>query len=111
MRLLERDDSLLVVIDAQPGFTPADPVVARIAWLTGIASAFGVPVVITEEDPARNGPTAPEILARVPAGTVAHVKPVFGLADVPAILETPKSEDMHEDVENLRVLRGLIAGR
>jgi hypothetical protein len=26
------------------------------------------------------------------------------------ILETPKSEDMHEDVENLRVLRGLIAG-
>jgi deoxyribonuclease-4 len=31
-------------------------------------------------------------------------------ATVPMILETPKSEDMHEDVENLRVLRGLIAG-
>lgn len=30
------------------------------------------------------------------------------LARVPMILETPKSEDMHEDVENLRVLRGLI---
>ncbi|MCX7706991.1 MAG: deoxyribonuclease IV, partial [Anaerolineae bacterium] len=30
------------------------------------------------------------------------------LAHVPMILETPKSEDMHEDVENLRVLRGLI---
>jgi len=29
-------------------------------------------------------------------------------AAVPMILETPKSEDMHEDVENLRVLRGLI---
>ena len=29
-------------------------------------------------------------------------------ADVPKILETPKSEDMHEDVENLRVLRTLI---
>ncbi len=27
---------------------------------------------------------------------------------VPKILETPKSEDMHEDVENLRVLRKLI---
>jgi hypothetical protein len=26
------------------------------------------------------------------------------------ILETPKSEDMHEDVENLRVLRSLISG-
>lgn len=30
------------------------------------------------------------------------------LAAVPMILETPKSEDMHEDVENLAVLRGLI---
>lgn len=29
-------------------------------------------------------------------------------ADTPMILETPKSEDMHEDVENLRVLRGLV---
>lgn len=29
-------------------------------------------------------------------------------AGVPKILETPKSEDMHEDVENLRVLRTLI---
>ena len=28
--------------------------------------------------------------------------------DVPMILETPKSEDMHEDVENLRVLRGVL---
>lgn len=31
-------------------------------------------------------------------------------ADVPKILETPKSEDMHEDVENLALLRGLIQG-
>ena len=29
-------------------------------------------------------------------------------ASVPKILETPKSADMHEDLENLRVLRGLI---
>lgn len=28
---------------------------------------------------------------------------------VPMILETPKSKDMHEDVENLRVLRSLVA--
>jgi deoxyribonuclease-4 len=31
------------------------------------------------------------------------------LQNVPKILETPKSDDMHEDVENLRVLRGLAA--
>jgi deoxyribonuclease IV len=30
--------------------------------------------------------------------------------DVPMILETPKSEDMHEDLENLRVLRELVSG-
>ena len=29
------------------------------------------------------------------------------LVDVPKILETPKSEDMHEDVENMSVLRSL----
>ena len=27
---------------------------------------------------------------------------------IPKILETPKSKDLHEDVENLKVLRGLI---
>ena len=28
--------------------------------------------------------------------------------DLPMVLETPKSDDMHEDVENLRVLRRLM---
>ena len=27
----------------------------------------------------------------------------------PACLETPKSKDLHEDVENLAILRGLVA--
>ncbi len=29
-------------------------------------------------------------------------------ADLPGLLETPKSDDLHEDIENLRVLRSLI---
>jgi len=29
-------------------------------------------------------------------------------ASIPKILETPKSEDLHEDVENIRVLRSLV---
>jgi len=86
VRLLERDDSILIVIDVQPGFGPPDAVVGRIAWLTGVAVALGVPVIVTEEDPARNGPTSPEVLARAPASTKAFVKPVFGLADTPEIL-------------------------
>jgi len=32
------------------------------------------------------------------------------LQNVPMVLETPKSPDMHEDVENLRVLRSLVDG-
>lgn len=30
--------------------------------------------------------------------------------DLPGLLETPKSEDLHEDIENLAALRGLIEG-
>lgn len=32
-------------------------------------------------------------------------------AHIPKILETPKSEDLHEDVENLKVLKSLIENR
>jgi deoxyribonuclease-4 len=30
------------------------------------------------------------------------------LANIPKILETDKSEDLHEDIENMTLLRGLI---
>jgi nicotinamidase-related amidase len=87
-RLLERDASALIVVDAQPGFAEAEGagILARIAWLVGVAGALGVPIVVTEEDPDRNGSTHPDIAARLPAGTTVHVKPIFGLAEVPAIL-------------------------
>ena len=94
--LIERDDSILVVVDAQPGFyaSAADvgdldlpTMVERIAWLTGVAAALGIPVIVTEEDPARNGPTAPVVLDRLPAGSPGpFVKAVFGLAEAPEIL-------------------------
>ena len=29
-------------------------------------------------------------------------------ADLPMLLETPKDDDLHQDVENLALLRGLI---
>jgi nicotinamidase-related amidase len=87
-RLLERDASVLVVVDAQPGFSAtAGDVIARIAWLVAVAAALDVPVVVTVEDPDRNGPTDAAIRDRLPAGTPVLTKPVFGLADVPAILD------------------------
>ena len=93
--LLDRDDSQVVVIDAQAGFftghAPADragldAVVARIAWLVGVAATLGVPVTITEEDPARNGHTEAAVLAQVREGTRVLDKRVFGLAGQPELL-------------------------
>lgn len=95
MPMLRREDSLLAIIDVQERFYGAlapvdrkrlDLVAARCAWLAGLASALGVPVIVTEEDPARNGPTEAPIVARLPSGTPRFTKPVFGLADVPEIL-------------------------
>ena len=91
-RLLDVADSLLLVIDAQPSFYGGDPAPAqaealtRAAWLTGVAAALGVPVVVTEEDAERNGPTDPTIAACLPAGTPVMAKRVFGAADQPDIL-------------------------
>ena len=85
MPLLDRDDSVLVVVDAQPGFLPAgdaDETVARIGWLVAVAGVLGIPVVVTEEEPERHGATDP----RIGAGSAVFRKPTFGLASTPEIL-------------------------
>jgi nicotinamidase-related amidase len=85
MPLTAHEDCVLVVVDAQPGFSAgAEAVLARAAWLVELAAALAVPIVVTEEDPAANGHTDPRLL---PAGAPVFVKPTFGLAGTPAILE------------------------
>jgi nicotinamidase-related amidase len=90
--LLERGDSLLIVVDLQPGFLgrsgpgPAATAMVRAAWLTGVAAALGIPLLVTEEDPRQNGHTDPDLLARLPAGTPILEKHVFGLTGQPDIL-------------------------
>lgn len=94
MPLIDRSDSVLVVVDAQPGFSGSSSDAAAAAarsravagWLVGVAAALGVPIVVTEEDAARNGPTDRLIAERLPGGTPVLPKAVFGLADEPAIL-------------------------
>jgi nicotinamidase-related amidase len=93
--LIRRDASALLVIDAQEGFYPAHRgdvdraafslVVDRVAWLTALARALAVPVVVTEEDPATNGPTAARVLQRLPDHAPVLPKAVFAAADNPAI--------------------------
>jgi nicotinamidase-related amidase len=92
--LLDRADSQLVVVDAQPGFyrpgsaidrSRLADVLACAAWLAGVATALGLPVTLTEEDAGRNGETDQAVSARAPGAPVL-AKRVFGLADQPDIL-------------------------
>jgi len=96
MHLIERDDSVLLIIDLQPRFwgddlnaddaAAAKVAVARAAWLTAAARALGVPAVLTEEEPSRNGPTASEALAAAGSEAPVFTKPVFGLVACPDIM-------------------------
>lgn len=104
MSLLERDDSVLVVVDVQPGFlarpwfTPADTAssasaLARIAWLVALAARLGIPVVATEEEPERHGGTDAGVAARLPSGAPVLRKPTFGLTRTPEILAAVRATE------------------
>jgi|EBPBio282013_DNA_FD.fasta_scaffold02053_4 nicotinamidase-related amidase len=92
---LDAADSVLVVIDAQPGFYGPSrhdvdralfaSALARSAWVAGVAAALDVPAVLTEEDAATNGPTAAPICKAVPADAPVFVKQVFGADANPEI--------------------------
>jgi nicotinamidase-related amidase len=97
MELLEREDTVLVVVDVQPGFlarewfsaedaAAARAAADRVAWLVALAVRLGIPVVVTEEEPERHGGTEPRVLERLSAGTPVLRKPTFGLAGTPEIL-------------------------
>jgi nicotinamidase-related amidase len=97
MPLIERDDSLLVVVDLQPHFwgdrlgaddlRDAERVVGRAAWLAGTATALGMPAVVTEEDPEKNGRTDEAVLAALGPDAPVFDKPIFGLAECPEIMD------------------------
>ncbi len=104
MDLLERSDSLLVVVDMQPGFlarawfSEQETVAARVAldravWLVALAARLGIPVVVTEEEPERNGATDAEIMERLPVETPVLRKPTFGLAGTPEILAAVRATE------------------
>jgi nicotinamidase-related amidase len=100
---LDVADCVLVVIDAQPGFygpSRADvdrelfaSALARSAWVAGVARALDVPVVLTEEDAATNGPTHPSIRSAVPSDAPVLVKQVFGADANPDIDAAVRRED------------------
>ncbi len=103
MRLIERGDSVLVVIDLQPGFwgnvlsaedeAAVGAAVERATWLSATARALGVPVVLTAEAPERNGPVAAGVTAAAGVGSHVFTKPVFDLAACPEILAAIDATD------------------
>ncbi|MEI6374488.1 MAG: isochorismatase family protein [Actinomycetes bacterium] len=88
-------DSALLIIDAQPDFYPPtradvdheakERALDRMGWVTGVAAGLKVPIVVTEEDSATNGTTAPQITRYLSLEVSAFSKNVFGAADNPDI--------------------------
>jgi nicotinamidase-related amidase len=89
--LIDRDESILIVVDAQPAFLDKLPaserraLVSRLCWLIGVATWLEIPLVVTAEDLPHLGGVAPEIAPLLP-DVPTFDKMIFGLADDPAIL-------------------------
>jgi len=70
--LLDRDRTLLVLIDLQEGYRTAlhawDRVVTASTALIRGAALLGVPLLVTEQYPRGLGHTAPEVAAHFPSG-------------------------------------------
>jgi nicotinamidase-related amidase len=89
--LIDRTDSVLVIVDFQPAFmtqnsmteaekTEARAARARALWLSAAASLLAVPAVVVEEGPERAGKTDPALIERLPPDTAVRVRRTFGIA-------------------------------
>lgn len=65
--LLQRDKSLLLMVDFQAGLLPVidggEQASSEAGWLGEMAGLFDVPVWVTEQSPEKLGGTAPSLLA------------------------------------------------
>jgi len=90
-RLLEANDSVLLVIDVQPDFVDRVEddrragMIERIAFLAATARHAGIPVIATVESPERWGELHPQLAPHLTGAPVLR-KEVFGLGDDPAVL-------------------------
>lgn len=87
MPLLNAKNAVLLVIDLQERLMPAihdgERVVAHAAHLGEAARLLDVPVVVTEQNPAKLGPTVPALAGAAPA----IAKMSFDACAEPAVLE------------------------
>ena len=91
---LNRDDSLLLVIDIQRKLAPAIQdhvrVTARTEALVSATELFGIPKLITEHCPQQIGALVEPLRSRFRVGEIFE-KTAFSATDHPAFLETVRA--------------------
>jgi nicotinamidase-related amidase len=103
-KLIEVDDSLLIVVDVQPSFlaklppSDAGPVLQRIGWLIGVANWLDIPIVATAEDIPREGRVDAHICYMLPLETPIYDKMVFDLTADATILAAVAGTQRHTAV-------------
>jgi nicotinamidase-related amidase len=89
MELLQRDSTVLAVIDMQERLLNAFAADARslvihnTAILVEAATIFGIPILVTEQYPRGLGPTVADVRGRLPAGVMPIEKLVFSCGRSP----------------------------
>lgn len=90
-RVLDRERSLLLVIDLQEGYRGKlhreETVIAASRRMIEAAGILGVPVVVTEQYPKGLGTTRPEIAEKLPAGALRFEKTTFSALGPHAVCE------------------------
>lgn len=85
--LVDRQDSILIVIDTQDGFLRnldgacSASLVECIRFLIQVARRLEIPVMVTVESPDECGPTTASVRSCLDPAIVDHDKRVFGLCD------------------------------
>ena len=106
--LIDIDDSLLVVVDAQAAFLDKLPeaesaiLLERICWLIGVARWAGVPQVVMAEDIPSNGTVHPALAGALAPATRVYDKRHFGLAAEGSILQA-----VRDSARNTAIVVGL----
>ena len=96
-RLINRSDSILLVIDVQDSFLTKLPqaiavsVTERIGFLMDAAGVLDIPVICTAEEIPVLGGLTEKLLGRLPSTSIVFDKMVFNLADQPDIIAAVKS--------------------
>jgi nicotinamidase-related amidase len=89
--LIDRADSILVVVDCQDGFLKKleaqrrDMVLGTLGFLIDVANRLGIPAIVSVEQPALHGPTVPALMAHLPAQTPEYAKSTFSVAEDDAL--------------------------